>query len=507
MTSIVHRMGELAALVETDDPAGYAAAVAHAVESGALHDVIDIVPAAATVLVRFPDSTGVDLDVLSALEPRHRDLDDPHLTLDVPVQYDGGDLDSLLAETRLTRDEVVDIHSGAVYRVDFCGFAPGFGYLSGVDSRLHVPRLPSPRPRVPRGSVALAAGYTAVYPGSSPGGWRLIGRTNLALFDPHRDPAALLRPGMSVRFHPVDRLPEETRNSPPASAIGTPAWEVLDPGPLTLIQDLGRPGHGAIAVGGSGAFDREAHRLANRLVGNAEGSAALEVIGGGLAMRALRTATVAVLGAGAHALVDSLPISANAPVTVRAGQTLHLLPPLSGLRSIIALRGGVVAQEALGSASYDTLAGLGPAALAAGHILSVGVEADALAVDHVPVEAAADVITLSVAPGPRANWFTTASWEVLLSSTFIVSPRSDRIGVRLEGPAIRRTDAAEGRELPPEGMVRGAIQVPPGGEPVILGPDHPVTGGYPVIAVVADAAVDRLAQATPGTKVRFVAPR
>lgn len=507
MTTIVHPMGTRAALIETANPLGLARAITASFESGELTGIVDVVPAAATVLVRFDAASSVDVATLARLTPAPASTGATAESVTVPVVYDGADLDAVAAERDLSPEDVVALHAAAEYTVDFCGFAPGFGYLSGVPERLHVPRLPSPRPRVPAGSVALAAGYTAVYPTSSPGGWRLIGRTHLRLFDPHREPAALLAPGQTVRFAPVAALPDPPVSGSRQMEDGTPAWQVISGGPLTLVQDLGRPGHGAIALGASGAFDQSALRLANRLVGNTESMAGLEVVGGGLALRATRTTVFAAIGPGPRLLVDSAPVSAGAPVTVREGQRLEVLTPQRGLRTTIALRGGIRSESILGSRARDTLAALGPEPLSTGDVILLGDAVGEMVVDHVPAGDVPDELVLPVTTGPRSNWFGELGWRTLLDSTFTVSPHSDRIGIRLDGPPLARTAAAEGRELPPEGMVKGAIQVPPGGQPVVLGPDHPVTGGYPVIAVVDEAAMDLLAQALPGTTVRFTAER
>lgn len=504
--NVVLPMGERAWLVETPHPLALANAVRAAAKSGELTGVIDIVPAAATVLVRFTRVADDDQERLARLTPQATDAaeTDPHIS--IPVTYDGEDLGDVAELTGLSIDEVIARHSRASYRVDFCGFAPGFGYLSGVESSLHVPRLSSPRPRVPAGSVALAAGYTAVYPRSSPGGWRLIGRTNVDMFDPHRDPAALLAPGTRVTFDPVDRLRVSDEGPVVENTGGAsrnePSWEVLAPGALTLVQDLGRPGYGAIAVGAAGAFDRAALRLANRLVGNTEDTAALECLGGGLDLLCLRACTIAVTGAG-EPFIDGRPIAMSSPITAVPGQRLALRPSSRGLRTAIAVRGGIAAGHVLGSASHDTLSGLGPPIVRAGDLISVGEPSGEIVVDVAAPRAERDELVLRVLPGPRRSWF---NGNPLSEAVFTISGASDRIGVRLDGPALLRTPEAEGRELPPEGMVRGAIQVPPDGQPVILGPDHPVTGGYPVIAVVVEADLDLLAQARPGTRVRFTAP-
>lgn len=279
------------------------------------------------------------------------------------------------------------------------------------------------------------------------------------------------------------------------------ALEVLRTGTLALVEDLGRPGLAATGVGRSGAADRGALRLANRLVANPEDAAAIEVVFGGLAVRARRWLIVALAGAPAPADVDGRPVGHHAVLTLRPGQVLRLGRPPTGLRSYLAVRGGIDVAPVLGSRSTDVLSEVGPAPLSDGDLLAVGPDPDGLPlVDVAPVAVPpAGLVTLHAVPGPRADRVTDVT--ALARTTWTTSSRSNRIGLRLDGGRLERT-AAE--EIPSEGMVRGAVQVPPGGEPVLFLADHPVTGGYPVVAVVRDADVDRAAQLRPGQPVRFV---
>jgi biotin-dependent carboxylase-like uncharacterized protein len=278
----------------------------------------------------------------------------------------------------------------------------------------------------------------------------------------------------------------------------TAALEVLATGPLATVQDLGRPGLAAVGVGRSGAADRDALRLANRLVGNEEGAAGGEVTFGGLVVRALRAVTVAVTGA-----VGPLSVGAvNSVVHLAPGRRLALGTPTAGLRSYLAVRGGITVEPVLGSRSWDVLAGLGPKPLAVGDVLPAGPPpVTEPCVDLAPVAAPeAGEVVLRVRPGPRDDWFTADAVRELLSAVWTVGAASDRVGMRLDGPALPR--AMEG-ELPSEGMVPGALQVPPGGRPVLFLADHPVTGGYPVIATVLRDDLSRAAQARPGRPLRF----
>ena len=282
-----------------------------------------------------------------------------------------------------------------------------------------------------------------------------------------------------------------------------PALEVLAPGPLSTVQDLGRPGWAALGVGRSGAADRGSLRLANRLVGNPEDAAAVEVTFGGLAVRASADLVVAVTGAPAPLRVSGRPRATHAAVLLAAGQEAVLEAPPVGLRSYLAVRGGVAVEPVLGSRSTDVLAGLGPPPLRAGDRLPVG-PPPAAPVPVVDVAAVAtpggDDVVLRAVPGPRADWFTGAALDVLGATRWVASADSDRVGVRLDGGRLERSRTGE---LPSEGMVAGALQVPPSGQPVLLLADAPTTGGYPVVAVVVAADVDRAAQLRPGQGVRI----
>lgn len=280
------------------------------------------------------------------------------------------------------------------------------------------------------------------------------------------------------------------------------ALEILTPGPLTTVQDLGRPGLARWGVSPSGAADRGALRLANRIVGNAEDTAALEVTLGGLRLRAGTDVTLALTGAVCAATVDGTDVGHNISLFVRAGQELRLRPPASGLRTYVGVRGGIDVPEVLGSRATDLLAGLGPPAVSAGDRLTVGPprgQPPAADVVPVPVPPAEDV-AVRVLFGPRDDWFSAASRRALTATAWTVSTDSNRVGLRLQGERLQRIVAGE---LPTEGLVRGCLQVPPSGLPTLLLADHPVTGGYPVIAVVIDTDVDRTAQVRPGQRLWF----
>jgi biotin-dependent carboxylase-like uncharacterized protein len=276
---------------------------------------------------------------------------------------------------------------------------------------------------------------------------------------------------------------------------------VLAPGPRATVQDRGRPGWASIGVPRSGAADLASHDLANRLVGNRAEAATVEATAGGLRVRAETAALVAVTGAPAPVAVDGRPGPFNAPFPLPAGAVLELGLPARGLRSYLGVRGGVDVRAVLGSRSTDTLSGLGPAPLRAGDRLPLGgLAGDEPFVDVAPVAAPAERPVLRVLPGPRRDWLAPGAWTALCGGAWTVSPDSDRVGVRLAGPRLER---ARDGELPSEGLVTGALQVPPDGAPVLFLADHPVTGGYPVLAVVVTADLPAVAQLRPGDEVRF----
>ncbi|MFE6484432.1 biotin-dependent carboxyltransferase family protein [Streptomyces sp. NPDC088747] len=283
------------------------------------------------------------------------------------------------------------------------------------------------------------------------------------------------------------------------------ALSVVRAGVLTTVQDQGRPGHAHLGVPRSGALDGPAAALANRLVGNAAEAAVLETTLNGCALRPRSAFLAAVTGAPCPVTVDGRPAPWGAPVHVPAGATLDVGTARAGLRSYVAVSGGVAVEPVLGSRSTDLLSGLGPPPLTDGMVLPMGSPGTVHArVDVVPHPGPPSELVLRVTLGPRDDWFTAQALRTLTTRAYRVSAASNRIGLRTEGPSLER--AVPG-ELPSEGMVLGAVQVPPDGRPVVFLADHPTTGGYPVVAVVRPADLPAAAQAVPGTPVRFTAVR
>lgn len=572
----MHRVGEAALLAEYPGTAEVLAAAA-AVRALAPAHLVELVPAERSLLLAGDDAR--DLPAFAALLrelPADERQNENEEELTLSIVYDGEDLEQAADLLGITSQALITAHGAAEWTAAFGGFAPGFAYLiaePGCEAAgWDVPRRDEPRSAVPAGAVGLASRYCGIYPRSSPGGWQLIGRSDAALFDPDREPPALLSPGTRVRFapqRPTARIPAPalTRAAREAAALpgrigrrrpgaapaetGRPVLEVLSAGPLSLLEDAGRPGLAAIGVSRSGAFDRGAQHRANRAVGNPGSAAVLETLLGPLRLRALEATVVAVDGAGAPlevlradedgaAPVRSTSALRGTPIALDPGDLLVLGPAEQGLRLVLAVRGGLCAPggAVLGALSRDTLSQLGPAPFEAGDVLRAGpargldaVPApaggrhDVLGGDGVPTvdgappageapsdegappvegAAGAPVLEVPVHAGPRDALLGPSALTQLLATTWRVRQDSDRVGVRLEGPPLP-LPAGLGT-LPSEPMMPGAIQMPPSGLPVVFGPDHPTTGGYPVIAVVTRTGQDRLAQAAPGTSLRFTLP-
>lgn len=504
----IRPVGDRAVLVELDGLAQVLSLQAQ-LQERPLDGQLDVLAAAETVLV-----TAVSPAAARGFAARLRRMNlGPVTSADATLEiidtlYDGEDLARVAEITGLSADGVIAAHSEQTWTAAFGGFAPGFSYLVGETQTLTVPRRSTPRRAVPAGSVALADTYSAVYPRASPGGWQLIGRTTAPMWDLGRDQPALVQPGSRVRFRPVRELVvtaaaalNECADHPADSIV------VLLPGLQTTVQDLGRAGHAVLGVPGSGALDRGALRRANRLAGNPDDAAGLENALGGLTLEAITDQVLAVTGARIPLTINGSDGTQRAaltetPFALRAGETLALGAPTAGVRSYLAFRGGLDIPPVLGSRSTDTLSGIGPQPLERGTRLGVlaAPPSSVVGAPGVEPEPPAEVTELRFVPGPRSDWFDPETMERFAGATWTVTAESNRIGLRLEGEPLKRSKPGE---LPSEGTVTGAVQLPSSGLPVLFLADHPVTGGYPVIGVVLPADLDRAAQLPTGAQIRF----
>jgi KipI family sensor histidine kinase inhibitor len=447
----------------------------------------------------------------------------------------GPDLEDVARQAGISPGEAVAIHSSATYLVYMLGFTPGFPYLGGMPARIATPRLATPRTRIPAGSIGIGGEQTGIYPVESPGGWRLIGRTPVRLFDPGRPSPFLLAAGDRIKFVPVGPPEFEdiarrvaggtyevsgvqeprpaaatdgvARRPPPARRAETSAMEVVKPGLLTTVQDEGRPGFRAFGMPVAGALDQHAYAIANLLAGNRPGAAALEMTLLGGTFRFTRDAYVAIAGADMQPTLDGSAVPSWSGFRVRAGSALAFSSARDGVRCYLAVRGGIDVATVLGSRSTYTRAGVGGLQgrpLAAGDVLpSEPVSLRDDAARRLPPHAVPGYgrdLHLRVLLGPQDDRFLPEGVATFLDSAYTVTNRNDRMGYQLEGPVIRHF---RGPDIVSDGLLPGAVQVPGSGTPFVMTADCQTVGGYAKIATVIGPDLDRLAQAKRGDVVRF----
>lgn len=461
----------------------------------------DIVSAFDTVAVHFDPADGARvLEWLTSLPPPDGSewVPDHARLVEIPVCYggnDGPDLPEVAKALGRSGRETERLHHQADYTVAAIGFSPGFPYLAGLPDALHLPRRATPRP-VAAGSVAIAGGQAGIYPCASQGGWHVIGRTDVRLFDPTRESPTLLQPGDRLRFVPVDRLDFPAPAKPVSRSQGT--IDVIEPGSLTTVQDPGRPGYQHLGVSPGGAADSLTARVANRLVGNTDTCALLECCMTGPLLEFHKPARVAWVG-----WKNDL---SGTPVEIPAGAKLDLRGRMTLPFGYLAITGGIDVPPVMGSRATDLRAGFGGLhgrPLRRGDHLATGPPADGPTPGDWRVSwpaAPCGMIELRFIKGVQAAWFTEQSQAAFRNSIYQTSPASDRMGVRLVGPPLA---LAECREMVSQPVVAGSVQVPPDGQPIILMAGRQTIGGYPQIGHVISADLPVLARAWPGTRLRF----
>lgn len=500
-----------------------------------LTGVIDLVPSY-TTLVAIIDPLMADPSAIAKtirnLWNETSDLasieESPAREIVIPVVYGGErgpDLADVAAHSGLTDEEVVRRHANGRYVIGALGFAPGFSYLIGLPPELTTPRRATPRTSVPAGSVGIGGSQTGVYALPTPGGWSLIGRTPLRLFRPERperDEPFLIQAGDNVRFEPIgeERYAEieaeeaQPGDSNPEETSGA-VFEVIAPGLQTSVQDLGRPGMGRSGVSPGGAADPGALIAANRLLGNDDDAAALEITLLGPRLRVLKDCAIAIAGADFGAKVNESPVPTKRVVELETGDDLRFgaIAPGRGARAYLAVGGGLDVPIVMGSRATDLTAGFGGwqgRALRTGDRLSCGdtsqhtvsVENDNSVRTHAHGSApvADSIRTLRIVRGPQAERFDRSAWDRFLGGEFTVSSQSNRLGLRLDGPPLT---SVAGSDVISEGIVTGAIQVTGSGQPIVMLPARATIGGYAKIATVISADLNLLGQLMPGARLRF----
>lgn len=417
----------------------------------------------------------------------------PSRELEIPIRYDGPDLDDVLARTGLGVRELADKIGSADYRVFAVGGGPGQPLLGPAGEGLVVPRLATPRAAIEALSVGLAGRQATIYPVRMPAGWSLIGTALEHVYDPHREDPALLRHGDRIHFReasgdapeplePVAILPEEPRR---------PVLRVEEPGALDLILDGGRLSAAQLGLAQSGPLDSSAARLANALVGNPLGGAVLEFALTGPTLTVLAPIQVALTGLGMRLEVDGQDVSWRA-TTIGPGSRLSIRASGDGVRGYLALAGGIETRSYKGSASVD-LRGLIGRPLVSGDLLGVAGPPAGWGGAARPRPRAGGEVTIRALRGPQ---WTLEAERALSVDAFSVSS-ADRTGARLSGRCV------PGAELLSESPPLGAIQVPPSGDPIVLLADRLRSAGYVKPALVHPEDISRFGQLREGERVRF----
>jgi KipI family sensor histidine kinase inhibitor len=462
--------------------------------------LLDAIPAARTLLVLFdPDRRGHP-EVVERLSRASAGSSPAQArTIHLPTCYGGDagpDLEEIASTARIAATDLARLHASAEHRVTFLGFAPGFAYMRGTPQELSLPRLATPRLRVPARSLAVADGYTGIYPEASPGGFWLIGRVAATLFDPGATQPSLLLPGDRAVFDPIEPAAlaafEATLEAERPVARVEAILRVSKPGVFTVIQGGPRYGLGALGVGAGGAMDLASLAVANGIVGNSPFAGALEAAIAGPELLFLADTTFAVPGALAQTRLDGNLVVGPGPHCGKRGTRLAVGPIRGGFRAYLAFGGGL-ALPAPGTPARPLRIGdlVGRAEEPAPPPLAVPRRI------RVPREGE---IALRALAGPQWDFFSSDAQETFFRASFRSTPHSDRRGMRLDGPVL---ELSRPSDIPPEGTAPGSVQVPGAGIPIVLGPDRPVTGGYAKIATIISTDLPLLAQARPGTMIRF----
>ena len=440
----------------------------------------------------------------------------PVKIIEVPVCYDhefGPDLEFVAASNHLTKEEVIAIHCSKEYSVYMMGFLPGFAYMGELEDAIATPRKKTPRANVENGSVGIAGKQTGIYPITSPGGWQIIGRTTLKLFDMQNENPFALKTGDRVRFIPfskkefINSLSLQKQIQYPAEEIKPPAAMIIRPGPGSTIQDKGRWGFQSFGVPVCGAMDELAFSQANALVGNPKESAVIECTMGGLLIQCRKKLCIAITGAGA-AFVNHRPIKNFQPLTLWVNDLLEIKYNHDGIRTYVSVAGGFAAPRIMNSLSTYAPAGIG-------HFLKKGEElyieqegtyiSGKMDPDYKPNLYSPNA-RVRVMDGPEMDWMEAPAKEGLWQQDFLISVQSGRMGLRLKAKPLSPQNKTE---LVSTAVTKGTIQLTPDGQLIILMSDSQTTGGYPRIAQVAAVDLPILAQLKPGDSVRFenITPR
>lgn len=544
----IDTLGDSALIVDLADEASNSAKVlaralsaAKIIEDAKLPGVVDVTSSYESIAVFFNlDQIEPDMEdkIRTLVASAGASVRRKQRRIGIPVCYDDEfalDLERIANHTSLTRDAIVALHASAQFTVACIGFMPGFPFLAGLPEKLRVPRLATPRTKVPAGSVAIANAQAGVYPLESPGGWNVLGRTPLRLFQVDGTPPTLLRPGDIVQFRKITRAEFEKLNEKvagmqsgssrvkpsdgtgatsnisrrhPATPLGR-TMSLTSAGFQTTVQDCGRVGLRKYGVTPGGALDPVSLRLANLLVGNSECGAGLECASGRLRLRFHDERLLAWAGGAFELRMAGKPVSALHCACVSIDTEIQIVPQGGG-RLWLAISGGIDVPEILGSRTTDLRAHFGGwqgRVLRDGDELPLGVESESCSQmrdeipDRVSDWSAPQFVTrkkfLRIVRG--RHWDDETGGK-LLGQKFRVAMNSDRMGLRLEGEEIAPSRRGE---LVSEAVAPGTIQLPPNGAPLLLLQGCQTIGGYPKIAHVITVDLGWAAQLQPLDEVRF----
>ncbi len=443
----------------------------------------------------------------------------------------GLDLNEIAKACDLSAEEAINLHKKNIYTVDILGFMPGFAYFSGLHPKLRLPRLSSPRPSVPKGSVAIAELQTAIYPRPTPGGWNLMGRSPNVLFDVRQEPPGLFMPGdqmhiqeisldqfykLDTSSYPIEIIPPLSAQKPNQASI-----EIKQSGTFTTIQDQPRSGLSHWAVGPGGASDLRSLELANALVGNRLHAATLEITATGPSLLFSEDTCVAWVGATCSGIINGKRVPGNRPIWIAKGSTLQFSALNPGLRCVLAIGGGMNLPTILGSKGSHISADIGPKRLQKGDILFLENPKAALQSPYLrdlyqvnslpcfpkwqvrsPFLPNQTVTNIYCLPGPHLRFLAIKDREIFWSTIWKVSNQSNRMGIRLEGNFQIKRGLPN---IPSQAINFGTVQFPPSQEPIVMLSEHQTTGGYPRLAEVIKADQAKLAQVKPGNQIQLVA--
>jgi KipI family sensor histidine kinase inhibitor len=498
-------------------------ALSEAIIGAKIQGVEELVPTYRSLLVRYNASKISYEQLVFRIKDIEKTMEERSMEkvgrkIIIPVVYGGEygpDLTDVARFHGLTEEQVAKIHSGREYRVYMVGFVAGFPYLGEVADEIATPRFETPRLKVLAGSVGIAEKQTGIYPCEAPGGWRIIGRTPLRLFNPLQQPPVLLRLGDIVKFKPISekefRITEKTSQKQPADRFpknkkGIKVFQVLKPGFFTTVQDLGRYGYLRYGVPISGAMDTFSLVAANLLVANNPDDACLEITLIGPELQALTKTQIAITGGAASPKINGQHVPMWQTLEVQEGAVVSFGKVESGCRAYLSIRGGVDTSPVLGSRSTYVRGGFGGIngrQLKTEDIIG-GFDVSLLKVGYSMPEELVPQFTgqfkARVILGPQADMFTERGITTFLSSQYKVTLEADRMGYRLEGPIIEHKAKAD---IISDALLPGAVQIPKNGKPIMMMRDAQTAGGYPKIAVIITPDVSTLGQAKTNDIIEF----